>query len=207
MMGLQTDERHRWVLRSPLVARSCFTTTLTCYLDLDLDHSPSLSDHSVWRSTYGTRISVFLLNLLHTGIYHNICFINSEIFAINANWSQNNSLLIANIALNISDDSGTLFPMKSNKVRWRSIMNRWTALTPEEKILALSILFRSGSDGWANVSPGELQETSGGLHYDTIKKGVARLKKLNALTTAPSDKPSKTLYRLSESTDVQKPRK
>ena len=91
--------------------------------------------------------------------------------------------------------------MPFKKMKWRTIFRQWKALTPQEKLVALAILDRSGKEGWANVSPGELKETTG-LDYRTIKKGIKRLSDLGALEDAKSNKKSKTLYRLHESQAV-----
>jgi hypothetical protein len=62
------------------------------------------------------------------------------------------------------------------------------ALNSNEKLLALVILGNTGKTGWGNMSLGEIQEGAGGMHYQTIHKGVARLEELGALQIAPSDK-------------------
>ena len=92
------------------------------------------------------------------------------------------------------------------KVKYRSILTQWKALNSNEKLLALLILAKSGKEGWAKMSLGEIQEGTGGLHYKTIHKGVARLEELGALETAPSEKKRHTLYRLHESTHVREPK-
>jgi hypothetical protein len=91
------------------------------------------------------------------------------------------------------------------KVKGRTILRQWKALTPQEKLVALGIQAHSGKDGWATVSPGELKETTGGLDYRTIRKATERLEKLGALETSESEKKSKKLYRLHESEAVRKP--
>jgi hypothetical protein len=68
------------------------------------------------------------------------------------------------------------------------------------------ILAKSGKEGWANLSPGEIQEDAGGMHYQTIKKGLVRLEELGALQIAPSDKKRHKLYRLHKSDHVREPK-
>lgn len=94
--------------------------------------------------------------------------------------------------------------MKSAKVKYRTILLKWKALTPQEKLVALGIQAHSGKDGWATVSPGELRETTGGLDYRTIRKATERLEQLGTLQLGESKQKSKRLYRLHESQAVRK---
>ena len=89
------------------------------------------------------------------------------------------------------------------KVRYRSIVAKWNALNSNEKLLALVILANTGKTGWANMSLGEIQKDAGGMHYQTIHNGIARLEKLGALQSAPADMKRRTLYRLHESDKVR----
>jgi hypothetical protein len=91
------------------------------------------------------------------------------------------------------------------KVRYRSIVTKWKALKSNEKLLALVILANTGKTGWANMSLGEIQKDSGGMHYQTIHNGIARLEELGVLQIAPSDQKRHTLYRLHESDKVREP--
>jgi len=67
------------------------------------------------------------------------------------------------------------------KVRYRSIVTKWKALNSNEKLLALVVLGNTGKIGWANMSLGEIQEDAGGMHYQTIHKGLARLEKFRCV--------------------------
>jgi hypothetical protein len=92
------------------------------------------------------------------------------------------------------------------KVKWRSILQRWKALTAQQKLVALGILAHSGKEGWAKVSPGELKETTG-LDYRTIHKATEKLGELGALETGESNQKSKKLYRLHECQGVRNKKK
>ena len=84
---------------------------------------------------------------------------------------------------------------KWNKVRWRTIMRHWP-LNSYEKIFALTILSHSNSEGWANMAPIDIRQTSGGMDNRTQEKVIESLVKRKVLDVAESDNERKTLYRI-----------
>lgn len=47
------------------------------------------------------------------------------------------------------------------KPKWKTVLIDWKVLTPAERIVALVLLARSGKDGWAKTSLGQLRKDSG----------------------------------------------
>src|ERR1700745_1050147 len=76
---------------------------------------------------------------------------------------------------------------KFKKVKWKTVVNQWTALNPAEKLVALPILARSGKEGWATLSLGELRKMSGELDYRTLKKAIKHLGYKDDKLNGPGD--------------------
>lgn len=85
---------------------------------------------------------------------------------------------------------------KKNKPSWRRVIHDWNDLGTMEKLFALTILAHANKDGWAVLSPIEINETSGGMDNRTQEKVEASLQSKGYLLTAPSDNKRKKLYRL-----------
>jgi DNA-binding transcriptional regulator PaaX len=89
------------------------------------------------------------------------------------------------------------------KPKWKTVLLDWKALTPAERVVALVLLARSGKDGWAKMSLGQLRKDSGVRDNRTVKNAIARLQVLGALQIGQCDEKSKALYRLHDSTQVR----
>jgi hypothetical protein len=88
---------------------------------------------------------------------------------------------------------------------WKLIVNRWTALHPEQKLIALVIRARTGKTGVANLSIGDLQDATGFVPR-TIHDSIDQLKSkkmFDCLTVEDTELKRRKNYTLRHSGNCQ----